>query len=83
MKKLLGNCVVAQSGGPTAVINSSICGVIQQAQKSKTILKIYGANNGILGILYEDLFDIGKEKKQTIIFIESEDFSKVKIESKE
>ena len=60
------NAVVAQSGGPTAVINSSACGVIQQALKSGKIGCVLGATNGILGVLNEDLFDISAEKPQTI-----------------
>ena len=60
------NAVVAQSGGPTAVINSSACGVIQQAFKSGKIGCVLGATNGILGVLCEDLFNISAEKPQTI-----------------
>jgi len=60
------NAIVAQSGGPTAVINSSACGVIQAALKSGKIGTIYGATNGILGVLHEELFDIGTEKPETI-----------------
>jgi len=60
------NAVVAQSGGPTAVINSSACGVIQQAIKSGKIDRVLGATNGILGVLKEDLFDLTAEKPQTI-----------------
>lgn len=60
------NAVVAQSGGPTAVINSSACGVIQQALKSGKIGCVLGATNGILGVLNEDLFDISSEKPETI-----------------
>ncbi|MBN1126351.1 MAG: 6-phosphofructokinase [Sedimentisphaerales bacterium] len=60
------NAVVAQSGGPTAVINSSACGVIQEAVKSGRIGKIFGATNGILGILKEELFDITAEKPETV-----------------
>ena len=60
------NAVVAQSGGPTAVINASACGVIQEAQKSGKIDRIFGATNGILGVLKEDLFDISAEKSETI-----------------
>jgi len=61
-----GNAVVAQSGGPTAAINSSACGVIQEAIKSGKIGRVIGATNGILGILQEDLFDISAEKPKTI-----------------
>ena len=60
------NAIVAQSGGPTAVINSSACGVIQQAVKSGKIGRVLGATNGILGVLKEDLFDITAEKSETI-----------------
>ena len=60
------NAIIAQSGGPTTVINSSACGVIQTAMKSKKIGKIFGANNGILGVLKEDLFDITAEKPEAI-----------------
>ncbi len=60
------NAIVAQSGGPTAVINSSACGVIQHAISSGRIGKVLGATNGILGVLKEDLFDISAEKPETI-----------------
>jgi len=61
-----GKCVVAQSGGPTAVINSSAAGVIQEALAHRCITGVYGAHNGILGVLLEDLFDLGAEKPETI-----------------
>lgn len=60
------NAIVAQSGGPTAVINSSICGAIQEAIASGKIGQVLGATNGILGVLKEDLFDITAEKPETI-----------------
>jgi len=60
------NAIVAQSGGPTAVINSSACGVIQEATKSGKIGHVIGAVNGILGVLKEELFNISDEKPQTI-----------------
>ena len=60
------NVIVAQSGGPTAVINSSACGVIQEAIKSGKIGRVLGATNGILGVLKEDLFDISAESGETI-----------------
>jgi len=60
------NAIVAQSGGPTAVINSSACGIIQQATKSGKIGSVFAAVNGILGVLKEDLFDVTAEKPQTI-----------------
>ena len=41
------NLLVAQSGGPTAVINASLLGVIQEAWKQKTVHQIYGSMHGI------------------------------------
>jgi len=66
MAKLKGNCIVAQSGGPTTVINSSLCGVAQEARKHACITGVYAALNGILGVLREEIFDLGKEKPSTI-----------------
>ncbi len=60
------NAIVAQSGGPTAVINSSACGVVQEAMKSGKIGLVIGAINGILGVLKEELFDLSAEKAETI-----------------
>ena len=60
------NAILAQSGGPTAVINSSACGVIQELIKSGKVGKVIGATNGILGVLKEDLFDASAEKAETI-----------------
>jgi len=66
MAALRGNALVAQSGGPTTVINSSLCGVIEECLKAEEIELVYGAHNGILGVLTEDLFDITKESPQVI-----------------
>lgn len=66
MAELVGNLLVAQSGGPTAVINASLAGVIQEAGRHEFIEEIYGGANGILGILNEDLIDINDEKQKTI-----------------
>src|SRR5437588_5606683 len=66
MAELVGNLLVAQSGGPTAVINASLAGVIQEAGKHDCIEEIYGGLNGILGILNEDLLDINEQKARTI-----------------
>ncbi len=63
---MTGNLLVAQSGGPTAVINSSLAGVIQEAGRHECIEEIYGGANGILGILNEDLVDINEERVKTI-----------------
>ena len=66
MAELVGNLLVAQSGGPTAVINASLAGVIQEAGRHECIEEIYGGANGILGVLNEDLVDINEEKAKTI-----------------
>ena len=63
---LVGNLLVAQSGGPTAVINASIAGVIQEAGRHECIEEIYGGLNGIFGILNEDLIDLNDEKAKAI-----------------
>src|SRR5436309_7196437 len=66
MSKLNRNLLVAQSGGPTSVINASLAGVIQEAGKHECIEEIFGGANGILGILNEDLIDINEQKAKTI-----------------
>jgi len=66
MSELKGNLVVAQSGGPTAVINSSLCGVIQAALEAGAIEHVYAARNGVLGILLEELMAMGAEDPATI-----------------
>ena len=66
MAELLGNLLVAQSGGPTAVINASVAGVIQEAGRHECFEQIYGAVHGILGVLDEELIDINEEKAKTI-----------------
>src|SRR5947207_11926990 len=67
MAELAGNLLVAQSGGPTAVINASVAGVMQEAGRyPDQIREIYGGLSGILGILNEDLIDLQEEKRQAI-----------------
>lgn len=66
MAELVGHLLVAQSGGPTSVINASVAGVIQEAGKHGLIEEIYGGLNGIYGILNEDLIDLNEEKARAI-----------------
>ena len=55
------NAFYAQSGGVTAVINASACGVIETARANRnTIGKVYAGRNGIIGALREDLIDTSK-----------------------
>ena len=65
-ESLEGNCLVAQSGGPTAVINASVAGVVTEALNHLCIEEIYGGLNGVLGILREDLIDHAEESQQNI-----------------
>lgn len=66
-KKLTGNMLIAQSGGPTMVINQSLIGAVTEAKKHKaSIKKIYGALHGIAGILGENFIDLGKESAATL-----------------
>ena len=61
------NAFYAQSGGVTAVINASACGVIETARKHRDrIGKVYAGRNGIIGALTEDLIDTGRESAQNI-----------------
>jgi 6-phosphofructokinase 1 len=61
------NAFYAQSGGVTAVINASACGVIETARKHKNrIAKVYAGRHGIVGALTEDLIDTSKESAASI-----------------
>jgi 6-phosphofructokinase 1 len=61
------NAFYAQSGGVTAVINASACGVIETArQNKKHIGKVYAGKNGIIGALREELIDTSKESAKSI-----------------
>ena len=66
------NAFYAQSGGVTAVINASACGVIETARAHKDkIGKVYAGNSGIIGALTEELIDTSKETKSTIAGLRS------------
>ncbi len=61
------NAFYAQSGGVTAVINASACGVIETARKNRgRIANVYAGRNGIIGALTEDMIDTNKESARTI-----------------
>jgi 6-phosphofructokinase 1 len=59
--KLEGKVVVAQGGGPTAVINQSLVGAVLESRKFVQVTKVYGAINGVSGIINEDFFDLTQE----------------------
>jgi len=60
------NAVIGQSGGPTAVINSSLAGVIEAAAASGLIADIYGMQYGIEGFMNEWLIDLGRQPQKVI-----------------
>lgn len=63
------NCLIAQSGGPTTVINASLAGVIEKALNGTNIHQIYGAIHGIQGVIDDNLLnltDIFKDNDSTI-----------------
>lgn len=61
-----GNAVIGQSGGPTAVINQSLVGVILEARKHAHIGKLLGARHGVRGIVNEDFIDVGKASPELL-----------------
>ena len=60
------NMVIAQSGGPSMVINQSLVGAILEARKLTDVGEILGAMHGIKGILAEAFIDLRKERKATL-----------------
>jgi 6-phosphofructokinase len=64
---LIKNAIYAQSGGVTAVINASACGVIQTARlHTEKIAKVFAAQNGIIGVINEQLIDTSLESDEDI-----------------
>ena len=61
MEQLVGSCIFAQSGGPTAVINASAYGVIKTALEAGNITRVFGAANGIKGVLEGKLYIMDEE----------------------
>jgi 6-phosphofructokinase len=60
------NAVVGQSGGPTAVINASLVGVIEEARKHPEIENLYGAHHAVAGVVKDDFIDLGKLSADTL-----------------
>ncbi|WP_438480526.1 6-phosphofructokinase [Oleiharenicola lentus] len=65
-EELVGNCLISQSGGPTAVINASVAGVVNEALNNECIEEVYGSLNGVVGLLNEDFVDLASESQQAI-----------------
>jgi len=67
--KITGNMLIAQSGGPTMVINQSLIGAVLEAKKHKEIKGIYGSLHGIQGILNEDFINLRRESEKNLELI--------------
>jgi 6-phosphofructokinase 1 len=63
------NLVVAQSGGPTPVINSSLRGIIETARQFDCIGTVYGARHGIEGVLREELLDLSAQSPEEVALL--------------
>ena len=66
MSKLKGKLLVAQGGGPTAVINQSLAGVALEARKFAQVERVYGAVHGVEGIVNEDFLDLSRETSHNL-----------------
>ncbi len=62
-----GIAVVAHSGGPTPVINASLLGVFEEAALHTQITSLYGAQNGIAGVLSEDFIDLTRQPEKLML----------------
>ena len=67
----MNNAIYAQSGGVTSVINASAYGVISEFIRLEPKTKIYAAQNGILGLLEDRIYDLSKTKKPLDLLLES------------
>lgn len=63
---LQGKILVAQGGGPTAVINQSVVGVVAEARKIQAVDRVYGAYHGVRGIINEEFLDLTRETSQNL-----------------
>ena len=63
---LKGKVLIAQGGGPTAVINQSLVGAVMEARKVPSLDGIYGANHGVRGIINEDFIDLTRETSHNL-----------------
>lgn len=69
MSILKGACIIGQSGGPTSVINASAYGCIKTALENENITAVYGALNGIKGVLDDNLIDMSKEDPEELAYM--------------
>ncbi|MBY0241873.1 MAG: 6-phosphofructokinase [Burkholderiaceae bacterium] len=61
-----GKILVAQGGGPTAVINQSLVGVVLEARRHRHVTRVYGALHGVRGIINEDFVDLTQETSHNL-----------------
>ncbi|NLO97161.1 MAG: 6-phosphofructokinase [Peptococcaceae bacterium] len=61
-----GKILVAQSGGPTAVINQTLAGIVLEARRFTQVSKVYGALRGVEGIVNEDFLDLTQETSHNL-----------------
>ncbi|MBP3555234.1 MAG: 6-phosphofructokinase [Clostridia bacterium] len=71
MEKLYGNAIVGQSGGPTTAINATLAGVIRGAIECDAIKTVYGAKNGIEGVLKKTLIDVSNMTEEDLKLLEN------------
>lgn len=65
------NILVGQSGGPTVVINSSLCGIIDEAKNQENIDKIYGMVNGIEGFLKDKIVELNELSNEDLLLLKT------------
>jgi 6-phosphofructokinase 1 len=63
---LRGNAIIGQSGGPTSVINGSLCGIVEECRSRPAVGKVLGMRFGIEGFMRGDVIDLGRETSATI-----------------
>ncbi|TVR96829.1 MAG: 6-phosphofructokinase [Rhodospirillales bacterium] len=63
---LQGKVLIAQGGGPTAVINESLVGAVMEARRFHTVERVYGAYHGVRGIINEEFIDLTRETTQNL-----------------
>ena len=66
-----GKILVAQGGGPTAVINQSLVGVVLEARRFREVTRVYGARHGVRGIVDEDFVDLTQETSHNLELVAS------------
>ncbi|MEG2031801.1 MAG: 6-phosphofructokinase, partial [Janthinobacterium sp.] len=61
-----GKILVAQGGGPTAVINQSLVGVVLESRRFQHVTRVYGALHGVRGIVNEEFVDLTQETSHNL-----------------